>query len=201
MLGRMALVNIDEYNAKTAREQAKIKRILTEKDVQVRHMRSEHYEMTPRMASFIATTNERQPLNDTQGSRRYLCVEVTGMIDTDTPVNYQQLYAQAVWELDHGERYWFTREEEAEIETHNMGFQDMSSAEVLLMMLYEPAARSKKNFLKAADILADIAEECRKRHLNKDVPSMKRLTMALKARGFIYGANDGDAGWYGKRRW
>ena len=32
MLGRMLLVNIDEYNAKTAREQAKIKRILTEKD-------------------------------------------------------------------------------------------------------------------------------------------------------------------------
>lgn len=201
MLGRMALVNIDEYNAKTPREQAKIKRILTEKDVQVRHMRSEHYEMTPRMASFIATTNERQPLNDTQGSRRYLCVEVTGMIDTDTPVNYQQLYAQAVWELDHGERYWFTREEEAEIETHNMSFQNMSSAEVLLMMLYEPAERSRRNFLKAADILAVIAEECRKRHLNKDVPNMRQLTMALRARGFIYGANDGDTGWYGKRRW
>jgi len=29
MLGRMLLVNIDEYNAKTPREQAKIKRILT----------------------------------------------------------------------------------------------------------------------------------------------------------------------------
>ena len=39
----MALVNIDEYNAKTSREQAKIKRILTERDVQVRRMRSERY--------------------------------------------------------------------------------------------------------------------------------------------------------------
>ncbi len=33
MLGRMLLVNIDEYNAKTEREQAKIKRVLTERDV------------------------------------------------------------------------------------------------------------------------------------------------------------------------
>lgn len=38
-----ALVNIDEYNAKTSREQAKIKRILTERDVQARRMRSERY--------------------------------------------------------------------------------------------------------------------------------------------------------------
>ena len=37
-----------------------------------------------------------QPLTDPTGSRRYLCVEVTGIIDTESPVNYQQLYAQAV---------------------------------------------------------------------------------------------------------
>ena len=72
MLGRMLLVNIDEYNAKTAREQAKIKRILTEKDVQSRRMRSDQYVMLPRMASFIATTNEQEPLSDPTGSRRYV---------------------------------------------------------------------------------------------------------------------------------
>ena len=200
MLGRMALVNIDEYNAKTDREQAKIKRILTEKDVQVRRMRSDQYEMTRRMASFIATTNERQPLNDIQGSRRYLCVEVTGMIDTESRINYQQLYAQAVWELAHDERYWFNREEEAEIEAHNMDFQSMSSAEVLLTTYYEPAERNKKYFLKAADILADIAEELKKRRLTKELPNMSQLTKALKRAGFPYGAVRGVTGWYGKKR-
>ena len=132
MLGRMALVNIDEYNAKTDREQAKIKRILTEKDVQVRRMRSDQYVMTQRMASFIATTNERQPLNDPTGSRRYLCVEVTGMIDTDTPINYQQLYAQALWELEHKRPYYFSKEEETAIEAHNRQYQNMSTTEILL---------------------------------------------------------------------
>ena len=38
MLSRMLLVNIDEYNAKTDREQAKIKRVVTEKDIQTRRM-------------------------------------------------------------------------------------------------------------------------------------------------------------------
>ena len=196
MLGRMALVNIDEYNAKTDREQAKIKRILTEKDVQVRRMRSEHYEMTPRMASFIATTNERQPLNDPTGSRRYLCVEVTGIIDTDTPINYQQLYAQAVTELNKKQPYFFTKDEEARIEAHNMQYQNMSSTELLLSTYYEPAERKKEYFMRAVDILNDLQDKAK----GIDRPNMKQLTLALKAAKFQYGAKNGIRGWYAKER-
>ena len=196
MLGRMALVNIDEYNAKTDREQAKIKRILTEKDVQVRRMRSDQYVMTPRMASFIATTNERQPLNDPTGSRRYLCVEVTGMIDTDSPINYQQLYAQAVWELEHHHPFYFMKEEEAAIEQHNRAYQNTSPTEILLATYYEPAERNKQYFIKAIDILNDLISHAK----GTDKPNMKQLTIALKAANFQYGAQDGVRGWYAKTR-
>ena len=41
------------------------------------------------------------------GSRRFICIEVTGTIDTNKAIDYEQLYAQAMYELDHGERYWF----------------------------------------------------------------------------------------------
>ena len=129
MLGRMLLVNIDEYNAKTAREQAKIKRILTEKDVQTRRMRSDQYVMQPRMASFIATTNDTQPLYDPTGSRRYVCCEINGIIDTDTPINYLQLYAQAITELKEGAPWYFSKVEEAEIERHNQEYRNLSSPE------------------------------------------------------------------------
>ena len=88
MLGRMLLVNIDEYNAKT------------ERDVQTRRLRSDQYVMLPRMASFIATTNDSTPLTDPTGSRRYLCCDINGIIDTDVPIDYRQLYAQAVAELE-----------------------------------------------------------------------------------------------------
>ena len=196
MLGRMALVNIDEYNAKSSREQAKIKRILTEKDVQVRRMRSEHYEMTPRMASFIATTNDSQPLNDPTGSRRYLCVEVTGIIDTETPINYQQLYAQAVYELKKNRHYYFTQEEEAIIVAHNMQFQNMSTTETLLCTYYEPAERRKEYFIRATDILNDLLDK----YSGTDRPNIKQLTLALKAAKFQYGANEGIRGWYAKKR-
>ena len=195
MLARMLLVNIDEYNAKTEREQAKIKRILTERDVQVRRMRSDQYVMVQRMASFIATTNERQPLNDPTGSRRYLCVEVTGLIDTVTPINYQQLYAQALYELEHGEPCFMTPGEEQLMQRHNEQFQNLSTADILLSTYYAPASRSQQNFIRAVDILADLQQHAK----GSDRPNMSRLVKALKAAHYEYGARQGVRGWYARR--
>jgi hypothetical protein len=195
MLGRMALVNIDEYNAKTDREQAKIKRILTERDVQVRRPRSDQYVMVQRMASFIATTNERQPLTDNTGSRRYLCVEVTGTIDTVTPIDYRQLYAQALALLEQGEPCYMTKEEERLMQEHNQSFQCASTADILLTSYYRPAPRDKAYFVRAVDILA-----CLQQHaIGSDRPNMSRLVKALKGARFEYGAQNGVRGWYAEK--
>ena len=196
MLGRMLLVNIDEYNAKTDREQAKIKRVLTEKDVQARRMRSDQYVMLPRMASFIATTNEHEPLTDPTGSRRYLCCEVEGIIDTDTPVLHRQMYAQAVAELRNGAAYHFSKAEEAEIERHNLSYHALSSPDTLLTTFFEPAEPCKEHFVRAIDIQAEI-----RRHVRPaDVPTITALTKSLKASRFRHGKMKGTPGWYAKRR-
>ena len=191
MLTRMALVNIDEYNAKTEREQAKIKRILAEKDVQVRRMRSEHYELLQRKASFIATTNEARPLTDPTGSRRYLCCPVQGIIDTDTPINYRLLYAQAVSEIQQGERYYLTRDEEQRMETFNRQFAQLRKDDFVPTNYFEPMERSKNNLMTLTDV---------KRHLQSrlcvtDMPSPKELSRSL-GRCFQTGAMDGRRGWY-----
>ena len=144
VLSRMWLVNIEEYNAKTEREQAKIKRLLTEKDVQVRKMRSDQYVMKPRLCSFIATTNDSQPLTDPTGSRRYLCVEVTGQADMSGTINYRQMYAQALAELERGDIYWFTNEDEQEITQHNQRHQLMTSVDEILSSLYLPAEHHRE---------------------------------------------------------
>ena len=62
-------------------------------------MRSDQYTMTPRLCSFIATTNDTTPLPSGDGTRRYLCIEVTGRVDMTGQIPYKQLYAQAVAEL------------------------------------------------------------------------------------------------------
>lgn len=195
MLSRMLLVNIDEYNAKTDREQAKIKRVVTEKDIQTRRMRSDQYVMLPRMASFIATTNDHQPLNDPTGSRRYLCCEVTGIIDTDTTIPYQQLYAQAMSELEREATWYFSKEEEDEIERHNQEYRSQSSPETVLLSYFEPAERRKEHFTRAIDILQELQLHVRP----TDLPSIKTLTMALKACHFPHGKINGQRGWYARK--
>ncbi len=62
-------------------------------------------------------------LTDTSGSRRYIGVEVTGVIDVVRPVDYEQLYAQAMAALYHNERYWFDEKEEAIMTEANQEFE------------------------------------------------------------------------------
>ena len=206
VLGRMWVVNIDEYNAKTDREQAKIKRLLTEKDVQVRKMRSDQYTMTPRLCSFIATTNEQRPLTDPTGSRRYLCVEMTGQADFPTlstadgalkagaqgRVNYRQMYAQAITELRWGERYWFDNDDERLIQEHNRQYQQLSTVDEVVGSLFETAERRKENFMTATQVQQHL------RRLLKagDVPTLSKLGRALRRQHFADGAYDGVHGYY-----
>lgn len=68
------------------------------------------------------------PLKDESGSRRYLVVEVNDVIDTDTQgdkqIDYQQLYAQIVFEIEHGEDYAFTGEREQQIIAQNSDYYE-----------------------------------------------------------------------------
>jgi len=191
VLTRMALVNIDEYNAKTEREQAKIKRILAEKDVQVRRMRSDQYTLLQRRASFIATTNAPRPLTDPTGSRRYLCCPVKGIIDTDKPPHYRLLYAQAVHEIRQGEPYYLTREEERRMEAFNSQFMRQHKAELVLTELFEPVERHKDNLMTRTQV----DQYLRQRLGAADMPKFREVTEALAAH-FQQGAVDGRRGWY-----
>ena len=194
VLGRMWLVNIDEYDSKTQREQAKIKRLLTEKEVQTRKMRSDQYTLTPRLCSFIATTNDSTPLPSGDGTRRYLCVEVAGRVDMSGQIPYKQLYAQAVAELrDPDCVYWFTEADEREIQQHNRNYQQESAPEQVLSYLFEPSSlHRKEQFWKVTDIQAELS-----RHLKTaDVPNLTNLGLAIKKLKWPRGSIRGIRGYY-----
>ena len=194
VLGRMWLVCIDEYNAKTDREQAKIKRLLTEKDVQIRKMRSDQYTMTPRLCSFIATTNDPTPLPSGDGSRRYLCVEVTGQVNMSGRIPYKQMFAQAVAELRSPDCvYWFTSDDEQDIQEHNKRYQQESTVEVVLTSLFMPTEEHKRENLWT---VAAIQKELSKHLKASDVPNITNLGKALKNLRWIRGANNGIRGYY-----
>ena len=194
VLARMWLVNIDEYNSKTDRDQAKIKRLLTEKDVQVRKMRSDQYTMIPRLCSFIATTNDTMPLPSGDGSRRYLCVEVTKQVDMSGQIPYKQMFAQAVTELrDPDCIYWFTSDDEREIQEHNRPYQDVSSLEQVLQSIFEPTGVHKReDFYRVQDIQNEL-----KNHLKaSDIPNLTQLGKTIRNLKWKRGGIGGTRGYY-----
>jgi hypothetical protein len=198
VLARMWLVCIDEYNAKTPREQAKIKRLLTEKDVQVRRMRSEQYVMTQRLCSFIATTNDPTPLPSGDGTRRYLCVGVSGEADMAEEPPYRQMFAQAQAELQQeGCIYWFTNDDERLIQEHNRQYQQLESMETVLESLFEPAQeRRRENLWQVLAIQRELAKTLR----TADVPSLPRLASALRSLRWPQGGINGVRGYYLQRK-
>ena len=108
-LNRFALINIDEFDQISATQQGYLKHILQKPIVNMRKPYGNAVLEMRRYASFIATSNQKDLLTDPTGSRRFICIEVTGTIDTNKAIDYEQLYAQAMSELDHGERYRYFR--------------------------------------------------------------------------------------------
>ncbi|EXY82633.1 putative helicase [Bacteroides fragilis str. 3996 N(B) 6] len=58
-------------------------------------------------------------LSDPSGSRRFICINITGRIRNDAAINYLQLYAQVAQELREGECFYFSPEEEAVLMENN----------------------------------------------------------------------------------
>ncbi len=139
-LTRFALINIDEFDQVSERYQGFLKHLQQKPRVNVRRPYSGQVEEANRYASFIATSNHMDLLNDLSGSRRFICVEVLGTINNTDPIDYAQLYAEAVARLDAGERYWLSREEEQELMTENEGFRQRPLSEELFHSYFRPAA-------------------------------------------------------------
>ena len=135
-LHRYALINIDEFDAVKASHQSFLKHVLQKAVVNARLPYQSTTRSLRRYATFIATSNNFDLLTDPTGSRRFVCVEVEGVIDYLQPVDYDQVYAEAKEMLLRGERYWFTHEEEEAIVSGNQRFQQIPVEEQLFLRYF-----------------------------------------------------------------
>ena len=87
-----------------------------------------------RLASFCATGNQQRILTDISGTRRWLCYLVQAI---DNPrewdLDYEQLYAQLYQEYQQGFQYFMSKAEEAQLETNNKPFRQISPEEEAVM--------------------------------------------------------------------
>ena len=158
-LNRFALINMDEFDQNRVNQQAFLKHILQKPIVNVRRPHGTATQEMRRYASFIGTSNHKDLLTDTSGSRRYIVVDVTGPIDC-SPIDYEQLYAQAMHDLYKGERYWFDPEDEKVMNESNQEFQVMPIAEQLFHEYFRAATEGEEceQFL-AIEILEQVQHD------------------------------------------
>ena len=154
-----ALINIDEFDAMSKSQQPLLKYLISKHDVKFRPPYGKTMEERQRFASFIATTNNRRPLVDPTGSRRFVCVYAEEVDNTGT-IPHDLLYAQLYAELQQGRRYWFDDEENARIIEQNQQFQQVSSYEQMVEQVYMAPEDTPSDapFVLVKDIMQRLAQ-------------------------------------------
>ena len=153
-LTSFALINIDEFDKTTDRQQVVLKYLLSTADVKFRPPYGKTYKQYRRYASFIATTNNKVPLTDPTGSRRFICVEVTGNIDYSDTLNHRQIFAQLKQQVENGGRYWLNDEETAQLSKENERFRRVNTLEELIAQMFEkPSSPDNGEWLTSTSVL------------------------------------------------
>lgn len=134
-LSLFGLINMDEFDKYRAGQMPALKNLMQTTTLTFRRAHRPAFSHLPRIASFIGTSNMTDLLTDPTGSRRFLCAEVDGKIDC-TPPDHAQLFAQLKAELAGGERYWFSEEEEKEIQHSNRNFYKMPAEQELFLRCF-----------------------------------------------------------------
>ena len=157
-MSQFLLINLDEFNQISPQlQQGFLKNVITLPCVKVKRPYGRHVEPFPRMASFIGATNQADVLTDPSGGRRFLGIELTGPIDMSQNPNYEQIFAQALYALDHHEAYYFNDEQTQQIIESNRQFLQFTPAEQYFNDCFEPAtSESDGEYLTSSAIFAHI---------------------------------------------
>ena len=155
-------VNIDEFANMGPSQQGKLKQMLSKVKVNGRPIFGKCQDDRPRYASFLATTNDEHPLCDPTGSRRYLCLRVPDgeFIDNNSAINYDQLYAQVMYEICHKKTpYWFTNAEVDRIQKCNLPFFKVDDFESMLKSCFRvPEDNETGEWLICSDVFEVLHE-------------------------------------------
>ena len=163
-LSRFLLINIDEFDQISKSQTAYLKHLIQRTDVKERKMYETSYQQLQRYAAFCATTNSLSPLKDETGSRRYMVVEVTGVIDTSTEgdkaIDYQQMYAQALAEIRRGEDSYFDGERERLIVEKGAVYYEMPNVvSIFCDHFCKPVAGEETEMMTPTEILLYMRDE------------------------------------------
>ncbi len=196
-LSSCLLICLDEIDMYSSRQMAQVKQTLSKVKVNGRKIYGKTIDERKRFASFIATTNNRHPLVDKTGSRRFLTIEIPKgkLINNNGKIEYDQLYAQLLHEVrDEKLRYWYTNEETLRIQELNAPYEQTLDLEQMIDCTFRKPQGNEKpgsfTSLEIRKILKQQYPDVQDSHINsiKIGKAMKEMKVAKvkSKRGISY---------------
>lgn len=137
------IVELGELDSSFKRDIARLKSFLTATMDKVRRPYARTDSEYPRRTVFCATVNETTFLIDPTGNTRFWTLPVVS-INVDHGIDMQQLYMQLKLEIERGEQWWLTEEEEALLDEQNKAFRAVSVVEERLLSGLDPDMPEEK---------------------------------------------------------
>ena len=180
------LVNLDELDAIRPSQHASLKQTLSKSKVNGRPIYGASQDDRPRYASFVATTNNPHPLSDVTGSRRYICLTIPEgkYIDNTGDIDYEQLYAQVLYEIrELKSPYWYNNAQVERIQQLNLNYMEQKDiTEVVEACIRKPKDDEQGVRMKSGEIVELVRREYPS--IKNDHSTKIHLGIALKELGF-----------------
>jgi predicted P-loop ATPase len=179
-LVEFAIINIDEFDKLPVKKLPDLKTLMQTLRPSFVKAYKTNFNQLPRIASFVGTSNERHVLTDRTGSRRFLIIEPDGPIDVDG-IDHDQLYAQLIHEVETGARYWFTKDEEAEMQLANQPYYRLTPLEKLFRQFFRRPENADEEYqsLSAAQIMEMLRRHAPSLLRQESVTSFGRMLTRL----------------------
>ncbi len=168
-----AIINDDELDKENPKKMPMMKTLMQTMKPSFIGSYKKNFNRLPRSASFTGTSNKLELLTDRTGSRRFLILEPEGMIDVEN-IEHDQIYAQLIDEIEHGEAYYFSKADEQEMQQRNQRYYVKNELETLITRYYRKTTNAEKGLKLSAD---NILEKLRNKHV-KGIEKVTRYALS-----------------------
>jgi predicted P-loop ATPase len=181
-LAERFIINIDDQlHTLHKKNREEIKNMITLTSVKYRRPYDKYIQEYPRIASFCGSVNGIDFLSDTTGSRRFLPFEIEEIdIKAAQAFDLDAAWSQAMTLWHENFKYWFSAEEQEELNEHNQQFTAETTEETLLLKTFKrPVSLAYAKHLGAAEIINELLKLAPHARLSE-----RTLGSVLKKNGF-----------------
>lgn len=107
-----------------------------------------------RRTAFFGSVNNVRFLSDDTSNRRFWPIEVSA-VDYEHAIDMQQVWAEALHQVEAGTIWWLTPEENRAICEHNETFRNVDRVEELIRQAYDPESLPSR-YLSASQVLEEV---------------------------------------------